>query len=50
MQNFRFLNKTEIIFGKDTQSQVGAEVKKYGTKVLLHYGSGHIKKTGLSTK
>ncbi len=47
MQNFRFLNKTEIIFGKDTQSQVGAEVKKYGTKVLLHYGSGHIKKTGL---
>ena len=47
MQNFRFLNKTEIIFGKDTQKEVGAEVKKYGTKVLLHYGSGHIKKSGL---
>lgn len=47
MQNFRFLNKTEIIFGKDTQKEVGAEVKKYGTKVLLHYGSAHIKKSGL---
>ncbi|MBT3318160.1 MAG: iron-containing alcohol dehydrogenase [Clostridia bacterium] len=47
MQNFRFLNKTEIIFGKDTQKEVGAEVKKHGSKVLLHYGSGHIKKSGL---
>lgn len=47
MDNFRFFNATEIIFGKDTHKEVGAEVKKYGTKVLLHYGSGHIKKSGL---
>jgi len=47
MQNFRFLSPTEIIFGKDTQSVVGTETKKYSDKVLLHYGSGHIKKSGL---
>ena len=47
MQNFRFYSPTEIIFGKDMQNAVGQETKKYGTKVLMHYGSGHIKKTGL---
>lgn len=47
MQNFRFLNRTEIIFGKGTQHQVGEETAKYGSKVLLHYGGGHIKKSGL---
>ena len=47
MLNFRFQNAAEIIFGKDTQKQVGAETQKYGTKILLHYGSGHIKKSGL---
>ena len=47
MNSFRFLSPTEIIFGKDSESAVGAETKKYGSKVLLHYGSGHIKKSGL---
>lgn len=47
MLNFRFQNATEIIFGKDTQQKAGAETKKYGSKVLLHYGSDRIKKSGL---
>ncbi len=47
MINFRFLCPTEMIFGKNVQQTVGEETKKYGTKVLLHYGSGHIKKSGL---
>ena len=47
MLNFRFYNPTEVIFGKDTHKAVGKETKKYGIKVMLLYGSGHIKKTGL---
>ena len=47
MINFRFSCPTEMIFGKDVQSAAGKETKKYGSKVLLHYGSSHIKKSGL---
>jgi len=46
MQNFVFHNPTRIIFGKETEQQVGAELSGY-KKVLLHYGSGSIKKSGL---
>ncbi|NLB42846.1 MAG: iron-containing alcohol dehydrogenase [Clostridiales bacterium] len=47
MNDFIFQSPTRIIFGKDTENQVGAEVKKFTKKVLLHYGGGSIKKTGL---
>lgn len=47
MLNFNFNNKTEIIFGNNTENNVGSEVKKYGKKVLLHYGGGSIKASGL---
>lgn len=47
MDNFIFNNPTKIIFGKDTESLVGQEIKKYANKVLLHYGGGSIKKSGL---
>jgi alcohol dehydrogenase YqhD (iron-dependent ADH family) len=50
MQNFTYQNATKIIFGKGTEDTVGAEVKKCGKKVLLHYGSGSIKKSGLYDK
>jgi hypothetical protein len=46
MENFVFNNTTKIIFGKAAENQVGAELKGY-KKVLLHYGSGSIKKSGL---
>lgn len=50
MENFVFQNATKIIFGKGTEDQVGQEVRRYADKVLLHYGGGSIKKTGLYDK
>lgn len=47
MNNFTFRSATKIVFGKDTEQQVGAEVKRHADKILLHYGGGSIKKSGL---
>lgn len=47
MDNFTFKSPTKIIFGKGTENQVGKEVKQYSDKILLCYGGGSIKKTGL---
>ncbi len=47
MQNFLFQNSTRILFGARTHLQVGKEISRHTDKVLLHYGSGSIKKTGL---
>lgn len=49
MENFVFNNPTKIIFGKGSENQVGNEVKDY-KKILLHYGGGSIKKSGLYTR
>jgi len=50
MKNFTFYSPTKIIFGKGTEDEVGRQTKKYGKKILLHYGGGSIKKTGLYDK
>lgn len=50
MENFVFQNTTKIIFGKGTENNVGNEVKKLGKNILLHYGGGSIKETGLYNK
>ncbi len=47
MENFNFYSPIRIIFGKSAEGRVGKETIKYGSKVLLHYGGGSIKKTGL---
>lgn len=48
MDNFQFYSPTEFIFGKNTESECGKYVKKYGgTKVLVHYGSGSAVRSGL---
>lgn len=47
MENFEFLSPTKIIFGKGTEDRAGEEAKKYCKKILLLYGGGSIKKTGL---
>ncbi len=47
MENFTFCNPTKIIFGKGTEAQTGREVARYAKKVLLHYGGGSIKASGL---
>lgn len=41
---------SKIIFGKKTEETVGEEIKKYGSKILLHYGGGSIKRSGLYDK
>ena len=46
MYNFTFNIPTKIHFGKDTISSL-SELKAYGSKVLLVYGGGSIKKNGL---
>lgn len=50
MENFILNSGTKIIFGRDTEKYLGDEIKNYGSKVLLHYGGGSIKKTGLYDK
>lgn len=47
MNNFDYENRTRIYFGKDKQKLVGELIKPYADKVLLHYGGGSIKKSGL---
>lgn len=48
MDNFQFYSPTEFIFGKNTESECGKYVKKYGgVKVLVHYGSGSAVRSGL---
>jgi Uncharacterized oxidoreductases, Fe-dependent alcohol dehydrogenase family len=47
MNNFTFLNPTKILFGKDTTDSLAAELKPDWKNILLVYGGGSIKKTGL---
>lgn len=50
MENFRFCVGTEILFGKGQISHLPEALKKFGNRVLLTYGGGSIKKTGLYDK
>ena len=47
MNNFNICVPTDIRFGKDQIACLPEELKKYGKKVLLVYGGGSIKRTGL---
>ena len=47
MLNFDFYAPTRILFGKDTEKEIGGLLKPHASKVLLHYGGGSIKKSGL---
>lgn len=47
MNNFTYSMPTKLIFGKDTQYEVGKLCAMHSKKVLLHYGSGSIKRSGL---
>ncbi|GBU20559.1 NADH-dependent butanol dehydrogenase [Fibrobacteres bacterium R8-0-B4] len=47
MENFVFQNKTKIIFGRDAELLVGEETAARSKKVLLHYGGGSVKTSGL---
>ena len=47
MDNFEFCNPTKIIFGRATEANVGKAAAAYSKKVLLHFGGGSIKTSGL---
>ncbi|MBP5719283.1 MAG: iron-containing alcohol dehydrogenase [Abditibacteriota bacterium] len=45
--NFSYLNATKLYFGDDSLKFLNEELPKYGKNVVLIYGGGSIKKTGL---
>ena len=48
MDKFRYYAPTKVVFGRDTQKEVGRLVKEFGgTKVLVHYGGGSAVRSGL---
>jgi alcohol dehydrogenase YqhD (iron-dependent ADH family) len=47
MENFDFRNPTKIVFGRGGEARVGAETAAYSKKILLHYGGGSAKASGL---
>lgn len=47
MDNFIFNAYTKIYFGKGQIKNLTEEIHKYGTNVLLVYGGGSIKRTGI---
>lgn len=50
MKDFIFNNPVKVYFGKDQFGHLGEELSKYGKRVLLTYGGGSIKKSGLYDK
>ena len=48
MENFNFYSPTYFAFGKGKEQEVGKLVKKFGgSKVLIHYGGGSVKRNGV---
>lgn len=48
MNNFKIYTPTKVVFGKDAESNVAALVKEFGgKKLLIHYGSGSVIRSGL---
>ena len=47
MKSFVYDIPTKVYFGSDQLGHLGDELKRFGNRVLLTYGGGSIKKTGL---
>lgn len=45
--NFSYSNPTKLYFGEDSLQYLKEELNNYGNKVMLTYGGGSIKKSGL---
>ena len=51
MYNFKYFTPTKVLFGKETEEQVGMLVKEQNCqKVLIHYGMGSVVRSGLLDK
>lgn len=48
MENFTFYSPTYFVFGREQEKDTGKYVKQFGgTRVLIHYGSGSVVRSGL---
>ena len=47
MENFQFCISTNVLFGKDQIENLPNIVSGYGKRILLVYGGGSIKRTGI---
>ena len=45
--NFAYCNPTKLYFGEDSLNALNTELPKYGSRVVLIYGGGSIKKNGI---
>ena len=50
MLDFTYSIPTKVFFGKDRISVLPKQIKRYGSSVLLVYGGGSVKRTGLFDK
>jgi alcohol dehydrogenase YqhD (iron-dependent ADH family) len=50
MLDFDYLVPTKVLFGKGRVVELGEEIKKYASRILLVYGSEHLKRSGLYDK
>ena len=51
MINFEFCSPTKFVFGRGAEAKVGSLVKQFGgTKALVHFGGGSVKRTGVHDK
>ena len=51
MFDFKYYTPTKVLFGKDTETKVAELIKEFGgKKVLIHYGTGSVIKSGLMKK
>ena len=51
MVDFNYFAPTEVVFGRSSEEQVAKLVRKYGgSKVLVHFGGGSARKSGLLDK
>ncbi len=51
MKDFNFYAPTRVVFGKQSEEQLPQLIRQYGgTKVLVHYGGGSARRSGLLDK
>ena len=47
MNNFDFYAPARILFGRGEENRIGELLRPHAKKILLHYGGGSVKKSGL---
>ena len=51
MNNFKYYTPTKVVFGRNAEAQVAELIREFGgKKVLIHYGSGSVVRSGLLKK